>query len=89
MKIFNNMNVQKAMKTYAKPVNKTEKATGIKVSKDKIEISDVAREVQVATRALKNLPDLREDLVKELKAAIEDGTYKPSSEDIAKKILGK
>jgi negative regulator of flagellin synthesis FlgM len=83
------MQVQKAMKTYAKPVNKTEKATGIKVSEDKIEISDIAREVQVATKAFKNLPEVREELVKELKAAIQNGTYKPASEDIAKKILGK
>ncbi|MCK8059841.1 MULTISPECIES: flagellar biosynthesis anti-sigma factor FlgM [unclassified Fusibacter] len=89
MKIYGNVNVQNAMKTYVKPVNKTEKATGIKVTKDKIEISDAAREVQVATKAIKNLPDIREDLVQELKAAIKDGTYKPSSEDIAKKILGK
>lgn len=87
MKITQNLNVQKAMKNYSQPVHKVEKAPGIKIATDKIEISEAAREVQLASKALKNLPEVRSELVNQLKQAIQDGTYKPSSEDIAKKIL--
>lgn len=89
MKIFNNLNVQKVMKSYNNTVQKTAKTDGIKIKEDKIEISEAAREVQVAMKALKDLPEVREDLVNRLKQAIQDGSYKPSSEEIAKRILGK
>lgn len=89
MKITQNLPVQKAVNKYTQPVQKAEKASGLKFSPDTIEISEAAREVQVAAKALKNLPEVREDLVNAIKQAIQDGTYKPSSEDIAKKILGR
>jgi negative regulator of flagellin synthesis FlgM len=89
MKITNHVHVSNIMKSYNKTVPKAEKAGGVKFVADSIEISDAAREVQVATKALRNLPEVREELVNALKQAIQDGTYKPSSEDIAKKILGR
>ncbi|PIE76937.1 MAG: flagellar biosynthesis anti-sigma factor FlgM [Clostridiales bacterium] len=77
----------KVVNNYSKAVPKTAKASGIKNIQDKIEISDAAREVQVATKAFKELPDVRRELVDRLKVAIEEGTYKPDSEDIAKKMM--
>jgi flagellar biosynthesis anti-sigma factor FlgM len=52
-----------------------------------VEISDRAQEVQRITQLIKDLPDVREDRVQELKAQVENGTYNVSSEDIADLII--
>ncbi len=59
----------------------------MKFEEDKIEISSQAREIQVAMKALKEVPDVREEKVNEIRAQIKNGTYKPSSEDVAEKLL--
>ncbi len=87
MKISRGVFFNKVSKSYGKSLDKTAKASGIKSIQDKIEISDAAREVQVATRAFKDLPDVRSDLVKHLKSAITSGNYNPSSEDIARRMM--
>ena len=74
---------------YVQPLQKTEKAAGTKFSPDSIEISEAAKEVQVASKALKNLPEVREELVQSIKQAIQDGTYQTSSEAIAMKMIGR
>lgn len=87
MKITNNVNFNNIMKSYKKPVEKTAKASGIKNIQDKIEISDAAREVQVATKAFRELPEVRRELVDHLKMAVDNGSYKPSAEDVAAKMV--
>jgi negative regulator of flagellin synthesis FlgM len=52
-----------------------------------VDISDRAQEVQRITQLIKDLPDVREDRVRELKAQVENGTYNVSSEDIADLII--
>ncbi len=75
------------MKAYGKTPPKAKKTEGMKFEEDKIEISTQAKEIQVAMKALKDLPDVREDKVNEIRAQIKDGSYKPSSEDVAEKLL--
>lgn len=75
------------MKAYGKTAPKAKKAEGMKFEEDKIEISSQAREIQVAMKALKEVPDVREEKVNEIRAQIKNGTYKPSSEDVAEKLL--
>jgi len=87
MKIQSNPNIQKIMKAYGKTPPKAKKAEGMKFEEDKIEISTQAKEIQVAMKALKDLPEVREDKVNEIRAQIKDGSYKPSSEDVAEKLL--
>ncbi len=87
MKISRGVYFNKIAKSYNATIDSTAKASGIRSIQDKIEISDMAREVQVATKAFKDLPDVRHDLVKHLKDAIASGTYKPSASDIARKML--
>ena len=48
-----------------------------------IEVSAAGQEVQLIRRVVNNLPDVREDRVRALKAQIESGTYNVSGEDIA------
>lgn len=88
MKIFNNPSIQKAMNVYNKSNNKSvEKVETTKQSKDKIEISEKAKEYQVAINAFKQLPNIREDKVKELHEKIKSGNYEVSGKEIADKII--
>ncbi len=48
-----------------------------------VELSPEALEVQQVRKAVEEAPDAREEIVAELKARIESGTYDVSSEDIA------
>ena len=49
----------------------------------RVDISDNAQEVRRIAELIKQLPDVREDRVQELKAQVENGTYHVSSDDIA------
>ena len=85
MRVNNIDNVMKVYKKEMSTINqraKTEK-------KDKIEISEKARDYQFAINKAKELPDIREEKVASIKAAIEAGTYEVSAEKIADKILSK
>ena len=54
---------------------------------DKIEISQVGKDMTVAKKAISEAPDLREDKVKAIKVQMEAGTYSVSSEAIADKLI--
>lgn len=57
------------------------------VTADAVVISGKGREASVITRSLKDLPEVREDKVAELKAKIASGTYDVSGRAIAYKIV--
>ncbi len=68
----------------------TKMATKSKVAaytNDKVEISDTAKNYQVAKQAVAASSDVREDKVADIKAKMAAGTYNVSSEDFANKIL--
>ena len=54
---------------------------------DALEISGAAKKTAALTQALKDLPDVRQSKVAQLKARIESGTYHVSGKDIAEKIV--
>lgn len=88
MKIFNNPNIAKALKVY----NKTNEASGQKVSgvelpKDQLELSTKAKEFQIALKAFKELPEVREAKVNEIKDKLQQGSYNVSGHEIAQKIF--
>ena len=58
-----------------------------KKENDKYEISDTAKLYQVAKSAVASTSDVRMDMVNDVKARIQAGTYNISSEDVADKIL--
>jgi len=87
MKIFNNPQVNQILKTYQKQVDRTEKAEPAAMARDKIEISDEARDFQTAMKAFKELPEVRQSKIDELKSQIESNQYKPSAEAVADKIM--
>ena len=57
--------------------------------RDSLNISGTGRDMQVAKEALLAAPDIREDKVASLKAAIKNGTYDVSGEAFADKLLAK
>ncbi len=56
---------------------------------DKVTVSDQAREARKVKEVISKLPEVRTDKVEELKKQVAEGAYKPKSEDIAEKLLGR
>lgn len=57
------------------------------VKEDKVVLSPKAKEVQEATKIIKELPDIREDKVAKLKEQVDQGTYRVDGKKIAFKML--
>lgn len=88
MKIFNNPNINKAMQVYnKKTMDKVGSSKGIEGPKDELALSNKAKEYQIAMNAFKKLPEVREDLVNDLRNQIQQGTYQVTGEEVAKKIV--
>lgn len=87
MRINNSQKVQQVLKAYDKNVSKVKKKEESTFKSDKIEISESAKDFQVAMKALEDTPETREEKIAALKKKIADGNYRPSAQDIAKKML--
>ncbi|MCM1157902.1 MAG: flagellar biosynthesis anti-sigma factor FlgM [Bacteroidales bacterium] len=70
-------------------VKKSYKANSVNAtsSLDKISFSTVGKDIQVAKNALNEVPDVREDKVRELKERMANGTYQVSAESFADKLM--
>ncbi len=55
---------------------------------DRVEFSEKARALLVASDAVNTLPQIRADKVESIKQSIKDGTYHVPGEKIAERILG-
>jgi negative regulator of flagellin synthesis FlgM len=66
----------------ATPATKTGAAPAAKV-----ELSARSRELHEALKAARSAPDVRADLVKDVRARVTDGTYRVDPELIARRIL--
>lgn len=64
-----------------------EKASTPAEKGDRVEFSGRAAEVGRAMDAIREMPDIRETLVRELREKIQAGTYDPSGEEIADAIV--
>nr|WP_297705609.1 flagellar biosynthesis anti-sigma factor FlgM [uncultured Butyrivibrio sp.] len=67
-------------------VQQTQKTNDVR---DTVSFSSIGKDIQVAKQAVKAAPDVREDVVASLKAAIKNGTYNVSGEAFADKLLAK
>lgn len=56
---------------------------------DKVSLSAKAQEAQKVREAVKRAPDVRAEKVSKVKAALDEGKYEPSAEQIAEKMLGR
>jgi negative regulator of flagellin synthesis FlgM len=87
MKITNQMNIQNVLKTYGKNVKQAEALEKVGMISDKVEISSMAREIQIARKALSDVPNVRTEKLDEIKQLMASGNYKPSAEDIVDKLF--
>ena len=77
--------VSKVYQTSSQITGKSSKAE--ESSNDKLEISQTAKNYQVAKSAVAEASDVREDKIADIKNRIAAGTYSVSAEDFADKIL--
>lgn len=56
-------------------------------SRDQIQISQKAKDHQIAKQAVKDAPDVRMDLVNSIKARMDAGVYEVSNEAFAQKLI--
>ena len=61
-------------------------ANGV-VQEEKVSLSSAAKDIQQAEKAIEELPDVREEKVRELQDRIETGRYEVSGEKIAGKMI--
>lgn len=62
---------------------------GVPLRPDSVELSRESREVQAAWQAMQAAPDVRQETVARIKAALEAGTYRVSGRQVAKKMLAR
>ena len=74
--------------TNDKKVSRVENLNNVEGIKDNVKISEVGKDYAIAQKALKDIPDVRQDRVEEVKAKMEKGEGNVKGEDIATKILG-
>lgn len=68
--------------------NSDKQVSRASVPEEKVDLSTKARDIQQIKSALAKLPEIREEKVRDLKEAIEAGTYNVSGEKIAGKMVG-
>jgi negative regulator of flagellin synthesis FlgM len=54
---------------------------------DKLEISKQGIQYQAAKQTIAQVPDIREDIVKEIKQRLENGTYQVTNEEVVDKLI--
>lgn len=79
MGAYNQQSTRKVAR--GKEVARTEKSDGVSLSKE-------AQEVRNLKDKLAQAPDVRQDRIEGLRRQIADGTYRPSSREIAARMLG-
>jgi negative regulator of flagellin synthesis FlgM len=70
-------------------VGATPTTTGVARQPDAVSISDAARSLATAQKSVASAPDVREDRVAALKAAIANGSYSVDSRSLATSILSR
>lgn len=87
MKIWGEIPKVSGVYSKKKSVEKADRADKLSSKTDAVSISKEAKDIQTVMKALKNTPDLRNELVDKLKDKYEAGEYEVKETDIADKIL--
>lgn len=61
----------------------------VEANKDKLQISQAGRDYQIARKAVSEAPDVREELVADIKSRVDAGTYQVSGEAFAEKVIAR
>ncbi len=73
----------------AQQVKKPQAAPKTNSFADKLQISSMGKDIQIAKQAVANAPDVRSEVTEPIKASIAAGTYNVSAESFADKLLEK
>ena len=79
--------IKKVDQIYQKASAKNNIQSTKKNTSDRIEISNLGRDLQVAKKAVQEADDIRWDKVNEIKQRMKSGTYNVSAEEIADKMV--
>jgi len=91
--IISGKQIQDVLKVYTEQ-NKTAKSakapkTGPVQQKDEVVLSSKAQEFSQIYQAIKAMPEVREERVKELADKINAGNYRVDAKDVAEKMIGR
>ncbi|NLN64333.1 MAG: flagellar biosynthesis anti-sigma factor FlgM [Clostridiaceae bacterium] len=70
-------------------VGKVQKTENVASKRDGYKISSQAKDYQAVMKALRDVPDIRQDKVREISERLESGQYKVETRDISDKIISK
>ena len=70
----------------SKNTNKLKKEN-VRSFSDQLQISSMGKDIQTAKAAVKNSPDVREDVTAPIKASMDAGTYHVDSDSFAEKLF--
>jgi negative regulator of flagellin synthesis FlgM len=90
---INSINAQNISRTYVQNADATQSSTASKPHKlgrpqtDSVSLSEDARSLASARKAVHEAPDVREHKVADIKQRVQDGTYEVPSRVLARKLL--
>ncbi len=84
MKVNSLEHVTSVYNSQKQVTNKTKKVADIK---DELLLSTEAKDIQLAYKLVKQVPDIRQEKVEQLKNQIQTGTYNVKLEEIVDKII--
>jgi negative regulator of flagellin synthesis FlgM len=94
VKIWNDDGISRGTPPKPKPVKEAKLDPGsqapspVKSGGDRVEVSDRARALLVASDSLGKTPEIRQDRVESLKHLVKDGKYQVRGEKVAERMLG-
>lgn len=88
MRILSSNSAVKMVNTYKNSSSKSGEKAKLGMSRDRIEISSQARDMQIAFQSLNHVSDIREEKVTAIIEKIQAGNYEINSSVIAKKMIG-
>lgn len=87
MKIWGDNPRVSGIYNHTNPVGKVIRQNGIALKKDEFKISGLAKDYQAVMKALRNIPDIRQEKVQEISSKIDKGQYNVKARDISNKII--
>ena len=87
MKIWGDIPKVSGVYDKQKSLSKVDKTSGVSAKKDVVSISSQAKDYQTVMKALRDVPDVRNDKVSELADKYESGNYDVKGGTIADKVV--
>ena len=72
---------------YGKTSTSNLKKEKVRNFSDQLEISNMGKDIHVAKQAVKNSPDVREDVMASIKERLNAGTYQVNTDEFADKLF--